>query len=59
MSANHDAGPFASKAFTLIEFVVRGPGRPRDYSLELPQIRTGTLMHPVRHGVEYRCPSHD
>ena len=39
--------------------VVVGPGRPRDYSLGLPQIRTCTLMHPVRHVVEYRCPSRD
>ena len=38
---------------------VQGPGRPRDYSLGLPQIRTCTLMHPVRHVMDHRCPSHD
>ena len=36
-----------------------GTGSPRDYSLGLPQIRTCTLMHQVRHAVEYRYPSHD
>ena len=33
-----------------------GPGRPRDYSLGLPQIRACTLMHPVRHVVDIAVP---